>query len=331
MVAALLVLMYPMPLGNKAIKQSDAEQSSNKPDGSFHGFSDLDNTLVSEKLDPSSFVEEKNITLSSSVGDTNINLSSSVEGININLSFSVEDTNTNPSSSVEDINNINSYHFLHQDMDFNLFQPWMQSTRTPTDSISSSIQRGDRSSMIQLLEELKRNQLPLPASSTNWTALHSAASKPQYTEYLELLLEYSDSILMDMNGPTLHDEETPLHIACENGCEESVLILLQKGCDPYKVTPDHCHCQSALHIAANYGYSKIIEYLLDYPENINEPALMGQTPLHYAVMGEGKLEVGRILLVEGVDVGFRAVMLKSDCSFRNARAFFSKCSSMLLD
>ncbi|KAK7598100.1 hypothetical protein V9T40_006335 [Parthenolecanium corni] len=92
----------------KAIEQSDAEQSSNDSNGSFHGFSDFDNTLVSEKLNPSSFVEEINITLSSSVVDTNINLSSSVEEINTNPSpsSSVEEINTNPlpSSSVEDIN-----------------------------------------------------------------------------------------------------------------------------------------------------------------------------------------------------------------------------------
>ncbi|KAK7573943.1 hypothetical protein V9T40_011134 [Parthenolecanium corni] len=169
----------------------------------------------------------------------------------------------------------------------------------PTDSISSSIQRGDRSSMLQLLEELKKNRLPLPASSTNWTALHLAASQPQYKEYLELLLEYSDSILMDINGLT-DDGTTALHIACENGCEESVLILLQKGCDPYKVTSDDN--DSALHIAAGKGNSKIIEYLLNYPRNINEPNMWGMTPLHFAAEGKGNLEVGRILLEKGVNV-----------------------------
>ncbi|KAK7573940.1 hypothetical protein V9T40_011131 [Parthenolecanium corni] len=187
-------------------------------------------------------------------------------------------------------------------MDLSLFEPSKMST--PTDSISLSIQRNDRSSIIQLLEVLMKNRLPLPTGRNNWTALHYAASKPQYKEYLELLLEYSDSILMDINGQTEHEGETPLHIACKNGCEESVLILLQKGCDPYKVTSDYR--QSALHIAAFNGYSKIIEYLLDYPENINEPAMMGETPLHQAASGKSNLEVGSILLARGVDVGLRA-------------------------
>ncbi|KAK7573951.1 hypothetical protein V9T40_011142 [Parthenolecanium corni] len=186
---------------------------------------------------------------------------------------------------------------------------------TPTDPISCSIQQNDINTLLQLLEELKKNQLPLPAGDKNWTALHHAASEPQYKEYLKLLLEYSDSILMDFNGQT-NDGKTALHIACENCCEESVLILLQKGCDPYKVTsgevesgyhedtsfPQENGKFSALHIAVTKGCSKIVEYLLDYPENINEPDKWGQTPLHRAAAGKSNSEVGRILFEKGADV-----------------------------
>ncbi|KAK7573950.1 hypothetical protein V9T40_011141 [Parthenolecanium corni] len=108
----------------------------------------------------------------------------------------------------------------------------------PADPISCSILLNDINTLLQLLEELKRNQLPLPANSKNWTALHYAASQPQCKRYLKLVLEYSDSILMDINGLT-DDGTTALHIACENCCEESVLILLQKGCGPYEVTSNY--------------------------------------------------------------------------------------------
>ncbi|KAK7573946.1 hypothetical protein V9T40_011137 [Parthenolecanium corni] len=165
----------------------------------------------------------------------------------------------------------------------------------PADPISCSILLNDINALLQLLEGLKRNRSPLPANSKNWTALHYAASQPQCKRYLKLVLEYSDSILMDINGLT-DDGTTALHIACENCCEESVLILLQKGCDPYKVTSDD-H-DSALHIAAGKGNSKIIEYLLNHPENINKPNKWGFTPLHQA----RNLEVGRILLEKGADV-----------------------------
>ncbi|KAK7573954.1 hypothetical protein V9T40_011145 [Parthenolecanium corni] len=185
----------------------------------------------------------------------------------------------------------------------------------PADPISCSIQQNDRNSFLQFLEELKKNRQPLPANDENWTALHYAASQPQYKEYLELLLHYNDSILMDINGQTEDYRFTPLHIACQYGSEESVLILLQKGCDPYKLTSGEVETSyyedtgfqqngkfSALHIAAGQGNSKIIEYLLDYPQNINKPDKWGQTPLHRAAAGKSNSEVGCILFKKGADV-----------------------------
>ncbi|KAK7573948.1 hypothetical protein V9T40_011139 [Parthenolecanium corni] len=185
----------------------------------------------------------------------------------------------------------------------------------PADPISCSIQQNDRNSFLQFLEELKKNRQPLPANDENWTALHYAASQPQYKEYLKLLLDYNDSILMDINGQTEVFGYTPLHIACKYGCEESVLILLQKGCDPYKLTSGEVETSyyedtgfqqngkfSALHIAAGQGNSKIIEYLLDYPQNINKPDKWRQTPLHRAAAGKSNSEVGRILFEKGADV-----------------------------
>ncbi|KAK7574303.1 hypothetical protein V9T40_011494 [Parthenolecanium corni] len=171
-----------------------------------------------------------------------------------------------------------------------------------TGSISQAIRQNDTNTLRQLLKKRKKNPLPLSADNRKWTALHVAASKPQFKECLELLIEYRDNIILDIDGVTFLGE-TALHIACRNGCEESVLILLQNGCDPYIVTLEE---ESALHIAVDMGNSKMVSALMDYPKNINCGNWQRFTPLHEAVLG-GHVEIISILLAN------KARVFVTDC------------------
>lgn len=166
-----------------------------------------------------------------------------------------------------------------------------------TGSIAHAIRQNNKNTLLQLLKKRKRNPLPLPADNRRWTALHVAASRPEYKDCLELLFEYRDSILIDINDQTF-EGETPLYIACVNGCEDSVEILLQNGCDPYKKTLEN---DTALLAAVANGSLKIVESLLNYPENINQPDMQGLTPLHLAAL-YGYLEISNILLEKGADI-----------------------------
>ncbi|KAK7573947.1 hypothetical protein V9T40_011138 [Parthenolecanium corni] len=171
-------------------------------------------------------------------------------------------------------------------------------TEELSDPISQSIQQNDKTTLQYLLEEYKNTKLPQLTNHYGWTGLHVAASQPQYKEFLELLLDYSNSICLNINAQT-RNGETALHIACQYGCADSTLLLLQKGCNPYKVTSRSNN--SALHIAAANGYSKIVEYLVEYPENINKRDCLGLTPLHLAVENDS-LESCRILLEKGANL-----------------------------
>lgn len=166
-----------------------------------------------------------------------------------------------------------------------------------TGSISQAVRRNDKNTLLRMLKKRKKNPLPLPADNRGWTALHIAASQPQYKECLELLLRYGDSILINLDDTTFQ-QETALHIACENGCDENVLLLLQNGCDPKLKTIE---CDSALHIAASKGHSKIVEYLLRYPININEQDWQKYTPLHLAA-ANGYFKICCDLLGKGANV-----------------------------
>ncbi|KAK7573953.1 hypothetical protein V9T40_011144 [Parthenolecanium corni] len=179
----------------------------------------------------------------------------------------------------------------------NIFRHNSRISEELSDPISQSIQQNDKTTLQQLLEECKKTKLPRPTNHLKWTVLHEAASQPQYKECLELLLDYSNSICLNINAQT-RNGETALHIACQYGCADSTSLLLQKGCNPYKVTSRSNN--SALHIAAANGYSKIVEYLVEYPENINKRDCSGLTPLHLAVENDS-LESCRILLEKGAN------------------------------
>lgn len=158
-------------------------------------------------------------------------------------------------------------------------------------SLSQVIRSNDKSTLKRILNKRKKKPLPLSADNRGWTALHVAASKSESKDCLEMLLRYGDSVLIDLNAVTF-EGETALFIACEHGCEENAVILLQKGCDPKKKKLDG---SSALHVAAMKGYHRIVDHMLDHRININDQDWQGFTPLHLAAM-YGCLGVCRVLL-----------------------------------
>ncbi len=166
-----------------------------------------------------------------------------------------------------------------------------------TCSLSQAVRLNDKSTLQRILNKRKKNPLPLSADNRGWTALHIAASRPERKECLEMLLRYGDSVLIDLESESF-DGKTAIFVACENGCEENVLILLQKGCDLKKKKVIGA---SPLHIAATNGYHRIVDHLLDYRININDQDWQYFTPLHLAAMN-GHLEVCRVLLENGASV-----------------------------
>ena len=56
-----------------------------------------------------------------------------------------------------------------------------------------------------------------------------------------------------------------------------------------------------LHMAAQDGRDEDIELFLDHGCDVNEPGDLGYTPLHFAVMG-GHLDTARLLLSHGADL-----------------------------
>ncbi|KAK7574024.1 hypothetical protein V9T40_011215 [Parthenolecanium corni] len=169
------------------------------------------------------------------------------------------------------------------------------------DPIFDAVHQNNTDGLIQILKKRKRYPFRLATNDEKWTALHVAASKSEYRKCLELLLQrdcYGKHGL-DYRHKQTNLGETALHIACKHGCEENVLILLQRGCDPEKKT--FLTGDAALHIAAFNGYMKIVRYLLNYRANIDVKNNKGYTPLHLAAVA-GHYDITGILLTNGANI-----------------------------
>ena len=89
--------------------------------------------------------------------------------------------------------------------------------------------------------------------------------------------------------------ETPLHIACIKGEQDTVLALLQEGAT---INAKDNAGWTPLHEACNHGHSSVVTSLLEHGALINVPGLDNDTPLHDAVRNH-RVDCVRLLLQRG--------------------------------
>lgn len=120
---------------------------------------------------------------------------------------------------------------------------------------------------------------PQITDENNYTALHYAAARGHQNALL-LLLHAGANI----NALT-NDKYTPLHFCCLNGHENCVKALLYYS-DHMRIRV-HKNAQSrmgdtALHLAAKWGFAEIVETLLEYGVKTDLSNRLGHTPHDYA-------------------------------------------------
>ena len=95
--------------------------------------------------------------------------------------------------------------------------------------------------------------------------------------------------------------QTPLHIACENGNKEIVEFLISKGADVNAV--DYI-LNTPLHIACSHNYFEIIELLISNGAEIMCYNENNSIPLHNACKNNNSSRAVNLLLSKGSDVNF---------------------------
>lgn len=160
-------------------------------------------------------------------------------------------------------------------------------------SLISAIRLGEIERVREIINSVG---LSNPPSWPYWYILLRDTIKKNKVEIAKLLL--SKDIIVSYKCPKQQWSFSPLHFAIENGNEELVKLLLEKGVN---IITENRFGDTPLHTAVKHGKSKISEMLLEKKAPINVRNNSYLTPLHIASK-EGHLNIVEQLLNKGADV-----------------------------
>jgi cytohesin len=102
----------------------------------------------------------------------------------------------------------------------------------------------------------------------------------------------------DVNAVHESNGRTPLHLASENGCLQTVAALLKANAN---VNAKGFLDYTPLHVAVYYGQTDVVSILVDAGANVNAVNDKDETPLFFAAMS-GNVQIARLLIEANADV-----------------------------
>lgn len=158
-----------------------------------------------------------------------------------------------------------------------------------------------------------------------WTALALAADEGN-TEVVQLLLQNG----VDPNIICEENHMTALMLAVRQHCLKTVQLLLDNKADP-NITVENR--DSALDIAAEYGYVDILQLLLQYMKDPSEKALRCWEALSNASR-YGRIEIAQILLENGaknhiktVEIGMTPLWYATENGYTDVVKLLLECGA----
>ncbi|XP_023329666.1 palmitoyltransferase ZDHHC17 [Eurytemora carolleeae] len=123
----------------------------------------------------------------------------------------------------------------------------------------------------------------------HWAAINNRRELVQY-----LVKKGAD---LDAVGGELMS--TPLHWATRQGHTQVLVLLLQYGADPSIVDGEGCAC---LHLAAQFGHTAIVGYLIAKGQSVNTQDENGMTPLMWSCYKTSSIDPTRLLITLGASL-----------------------------
>jgi len=146
-----------------------------------------------------------------------------------------------------------------------------------------------------------------------WTLIHFAAFFGNAAMVEERLSEGKD-----VNSKTLSDV-TPLYIACEQGYQDVVEILLKHKADPN--IQSEMEKWTPLMRASTRGYKEICEMLIKSGAHVNLTSNQGRTALQNAAE-QGFTDIVKILVAAGADVNAKTPAGKTAADLARREGYF---------
>jgi ankyrin repeat protein len=141
------------------------------------------------------------------------------------------------------------------------------------------------------VERTPRTEMPLPPCRT---PLHYAAFWGLHSIVKFLVIEHTQ----DVHSPGFIYNETPLHLASEEGHVKISHFLLEHGADVEALTSSGV---TPLHLASQKGQLEVAGMLIEHGADVTAQNWRGTTPLHLASQN-GQVKVVGMLIEHGADV-----------------------------
>ena len=153
-----------------------------------------------------------------------------------------------------------------------------------------AVQNGD----LDKVKRLFRPEIINTKDHESDTAILKASRNPNASKIVSFLLE---------NGASTNDrgliDETPLIVASQHGCRETVKILLSAGSD---IHHRNAQGETALLSAIAEGFEDIVRILIDAGSNIKAKNADGETPLLISTKLRHRKELVIMLIDAGADI-----------------------------
>ena len=153
---------------------------------------------------------------------------------------------------------------------------------------------------LKIIKRLIQNGADIQARDCDGSTVLHYASRYSNQEVVEFLLKLNE---ISVNA-TDNSNQTPLMRACYDGGRlDNIKMLIQNGAD---IQARDCNGSTVLHVASISSNQEVVEFLLKLNEiSVNATDNSSQTPLMYACLNGGPLQIIKMLIQNGADIQAR--------------------------